>query len=295
MAKPKDIRRRRIPPHKTRERVKFLREWMRGFDAKDGIDLRKKLTDKERRRINRAYNKLRKITPGVDSQQRWVVKEVRSERSSKLFQEYAKLPVRIKNLKRVPITSSPWMELRGTEPTFEIDYRARKGKGEVRQRIGKTRVKVIDFDKRRLLSGDAAYLDEIAAAFPENGMGTLVMGGLEQVMMPWASDGELLVQNIMEVMTRYAPNEADAAAILDDEIEPEDAEDFAPDSRPGFHYSTSGPVSPWTQWLEGARIYYMTNGDVAAHVRSKAKKQAKKKPRKKKRSGASKRQRIKGR
>lgn len=287
MAEFSDIRRRRIPSDDIRERAKFVRQWMRGYEAKDGIDLRRKLSKSERQRIHRAYNKLRAITPGADSQQKYVVKEVRSERSSRLYQEYAQLPHKLKNLKRVPISAlgASFRDMRALgKPEFEIDYKARKGKGEVRVRIGKARVRSIEFDKIKLLQGDAEYLDWIAAQVPDGSLATLVMGGREQTMMPWATDGELLVQNIMEVLAKYAPSEEDALAILNDEMDPEDAEDFDPDVRAGS-YSRNAQQSPWVQWLEGARIYYMTEGEKRAHLAKKKaakKKPAKKKPRKKK-------------
>jgi len=276
---PVDIRRRRITSDRVKERVEFIRSWQRGFEAADGIDLRKRLTKRQRQRIHRAYNKLREITPGADSQQRWIVKGVRSERSSKLYQEYARLPVRIKGLKRVPITSTPWKAVTGPAiPTFSIDYRARKGRGEVRQQIGKARVRVIEFDKMRLLAGDAEYLDELARQFPYGGIGTLVMGGLEQVFMPWASDAEAFINNIMEVMSKYAPVEEDAHDILAGKMRPEDAWDYI-DER-----DVRG--SPWPQWLEGARIYFRPD-----MPREKEKAPTKKN----KRKSMSRRQRIKGR
>lgn len=279
------IKRRRIPSDKVRERAKFVREWMRGFDAKDGIDLRRKLSKPERQRIHRAYNKLRAITPGSDSQQDYIIKEVRSERSSRLYQEYAQLPHKLKNLKRVPITAggATFKVMRAAgKPTFEIDYKARKGKGEVRVRIGKARVRSIEFDKIKLLQGDAEYLDWIAAQVPDGSLATLVMGGREQTMMPWATDGGYLVDNIMEVLAKYAPTDEETEAILNDEIAPEDAEDYDPDERRGS-YTRGNKQSPWTQWLEGARIYYMTEREQQAHVAKQKKKPAKKKPRKKKR------------
>lgn len=288
MVQPANIKRRRIPSDDVRERAKFVREWMRGYEAKDGIDLRRKLSKSERQRVHRAYNKLRAITPGADSQQKFVVKEVRSERTSRLYQEYAQLPTKLKNLKRVPITATGafFRDMRALgEPEFEIDYKARKGKGEVRVRIGKARVRSIEFDKIKLLQGDAAYLDWIAAQVPDGSLATLVMGGREQTMMPWATDGGYLVDNILEVLSKYAPSDSEIQAILDDEMDPEDAEDFDPDVRAGS-YSRNARQSPWTQWLEGARIYYMTEGEKRAHVAKKAsakKKPAKKKPRKKKR------------
>lgn len=283
MAQFSDIRQRRVPSDDVKARAKFVRQWMRGFDAADGIDLRRKLTKSERQRIHRAYNKLREITPGTDSQQRFVVKEVRSERTSRLYQDYAKLPVKIKGLKRVPIvaTGADWRETRALgSPTFEIDYKARGGKGKVRARIGKARVETIEFDKMKLLAGDADYLDEIAAQVPTGSLATLIMGGLEQTMMPWATDGELLVQNIMEVLSKYAPSEEDARAILAEEIDPEDAKNYDPDERAG-KWSQGAKQSPWTQWLEGARIYYMTDSEKRAHLATaKAKPAAKKKKRK---------------
>lgn len=285
MAQFADIKQRRIPSDDVAERAKFVRQWLRGFDAKDGIDLRRKLSKSERQRVHRAYNKLRDITPGTDSQQRYIVKEVRSERSARLLQEYAQLPHKIKGLKRVPIavTGAGFRDMKAAgTPTIDIDYKARKGKGEVRVRIGKARVRSIEFDKIKLLQGDAEYLDWIAAQVPDGSLATLVMGGLEQTMMPWATDGELLVQNIMEVLSKYAPSEDDARAILSEELDPRDAEDFDPDERQGT-YSKGNRASPWTQWLEGARIYYMTDGEKRAHIAKRGKtanKKSKKKPRK---------------
>lgn len=279
---PVDIRRRRIDAAHLHERVKFVREWMRGYDAKDGIDLRKPLTKAQRRRVHATYNKLRKITPGTDSQQRWIVKEVRSERSSKLYQEYAKLPVKLKGLKRVPITSTPWRHVTGPAlPKFHIDYRARGGKGEVRQMVGKARVKVIDFDKVRLLTGDAEYLDELVSEFPKGGIGTLIMGGREQVMMPWASDANTFRENIIEIMERYAPVDEDIDEILSGLRRPEDADNYYDEND---RYG-----SPWPQWLQGARIYYRTDGKVDYSA------EAYKAPKQKKRKAMTKRQRIKGR
>lgn len=265
-----------------------MRSWLRGFEAGDGFDLRKPLTKQQRQRIHRAYNKLRQITPGATSQQNWLVKEVRSERTSKLYQDYAKLPVKLKGLKRVPLVTTDWQQVAGgpAAPKFHIDYRARGGKGEVRQTIGRTRVKTIEFDKVKLLAGDAEYIGNLANEMHNKGnlIGTLIMGGREAVQLPWFTDAKSFLDVLGEIMERYSPLDEDIDAILAGDLKPKDAWDYLDES--------DNRGTPWTVWLDGARIYYRPDGSDA---RDELPQEFTDKNKRKTRKPLSKRQRIKGR